>query len=740
MSAMLPTLPVLRPGSLAHVTEAESDPPTAASIIAAKGVAGWSTGRKFNPAFAGSAFADYAAGALTKLYDQIGARDTTSATGSPAKGTGQINGLDYVKLDNTDDKLAIPSLALGSGDWEMWVAVGIDSTTRLNCGVLGLGRAGGTTGMRGTAITNIDIRSDSAGPIAYNVLWDLVPGVHIIRFKRTGGNLYIDVNGEQVGGSIASPVYGKAISGTFTFDQIGKSSTTVFSKTGLCEIIVFNKILTDAEAEVVRVDMNTAWRSGLYVDKTGGTVGALGWNPETAMQNAAEVVSLIHRRGSHIYFKGGEVQKTPLALNTTNQGGIKIDPIVVDRYGAAGLGKPVFDLGTNVAGSGMANDVGTEYSVTTALTSPQGCWAEAAALPLDLNGKKILRLVPGTAGALTYTAATGTPNAIGYQPAIGQWAYSGGKLAVNVGGDPSLYTFHVAEELGSQTSALRPAKNYITMRNLLARYAPYDGCSFEVTQTGARGYFLTAEYCANDCFGGGGNDIGYEDCFGAYSGVGRTTSGPAGDLYSVHGGADGYRLRCGGVGCDKAGYDDLDTTTMVNTDCWSWGCNQGDLHVLNGGGGKTTYINHKTIRESYDQLVCMNITANANVEIQSMTLYNRDVAGSTVALRCSNGTGVADAKNVVCEGFGTDISIAGGTFTHDHCCLHGTVPYGAGVSAGAGDITSAPLFTDAANLNFIPQSNSPLKGAGVAVAGMTTDFAGTTRPNQPTIGAYEAAA
>jgi len=42
------------------------------------------------------------------------------------------------------------------------------------------------------------------------------------------------------------------------------------------------------------------------------------------------------------------------------------------------------------------------------------------------------------------------------------------------------------------------------------------------------------------------------------------------------------------------------------------------------------------------------------------------------------------------------------------------------------------------NFNFTPSSTSPANGAGVAIAGLTTDFNGNTRPNPPSIGAIEA--
>lgn len=699
---------------------------TFSSLVAQSTVA-WSTGRKINPAFAGN-YADKSGGAFTTIYDQVGSRNATGVA-SPAVGTGAINGLDYCKLNGTDMRYSFTSLALGSGDWEVWLAVGLPGALN-SIAMLGLGRSGGTTSLRPSSTVALDIRSDSAGPQAYSLVYPPIPGINIFRVKRTGGSLYIDLNGEQMG----SP-YGRSIAGNFTFDQIGRSSTTVWSAQGFCECVIFTRTLTDAEANVMLANMSAAWRNGLYVDATGGSDSNLGWNAETAYQNVSAVNTLVLRRGAKIKFKYGEKWTSPLVFNTTNQLGTVADPIVVSAYGDSGLAKPTFSGGTAVAGSGMTLDSGTEYSVAVALTNVQGVWAEAAALPADLNGKKVLRLVSGTAGSLTYTPASGTPGAPGYQPAIAQWAYTGGRLRVNVGGSPALYTFQAAQELGSQTSGVRVEKNYFDIYDLLSQYWAYDAFSQGVGQTGSRLFNCQGEYSANDCFGGGGNACSQTDCVAAYPGQGRTTSGPTGDCYSAHGGATLTRLRCTALGGDKAGFDDQDSVTSVNTNCYARGCNQNIFSASNGGGGLQTWNNLIVIRESYDQANAVNCGAGSNHTFSFPTVFNNDSAGSSVALRCST-TGTVNVQNLATKGFGTDLLLAAGTLNHDHCCLPDLVPY-SGTSAGVGDITSDPLFTNTATLDLTLQEGSPCLGAGVAVAGVTTDYAGAARANPPSIGAYE---
>lgn len=705
---------------------------TFASIIKAKALALWSTGRQANPDYAGAP-ADFAAGVCSKIYDQIGVNHATGVS-SPAQGTGTLGGLNYVKLNGTSQYYALTTqIDLTTTPHEVWVIEPKVSGAQVN-NPIGLGLSSNTCGYRWNGNSNIDCRS-TGNMQAYAVQYAPIPGVNVLRFKRAGTSVFIDENGEQMGSS-----YGRTVSGNFSFNQIGRSSTTLFSKNGVCEIIIFNQLLTDAEAAIVQANVSATWRQGIFVDATAGSDADLGWNAETAWQTVGSFISLLHRQGSIINLKYGEKWKNsaqPLAFNTTNQGGIATDYVKVQAYGNPALGLPIIDGGTAVAGSGMTVLTGTEYTVVTTLTSAQGCWAEAAAIPANLLGDKVLRLVQGTAGALTYTPASGTPNAPGYTPAIGSWAYTLGTLHVNVGGDPTLYTFQVAEEQGTQTSGFRPAKNYISAHSIILQYWAYDGVSFEVTQTGARCYFVNSRYNANDSFGGGGQDVGLEDCTGGYSGQGRTLSGPAGDMYSWHGSTRGYRLRCTGYGADKAGIDDLDTTTIINTGLYLQGCNQGVLCVLNGGGGLGTFINCIWVRESNDAPDIINCTANANNNFYFVTVFNRDVAGSTHGIRLSTGGNIV-LKNAVFKGCAVDISYStAASFVHDHCCVPDGTPY-SGVSGGIGDITGDPLFTNETTLDFTLQVGSPCLHAGVAVSGVAADYIGVARANPPSIGAYEA--
>jgi len=57
--------------------------------------------------------------------------------------------------------------------------------------------------------------------------------------------------------------------------------------------------------------------------------------------------------------------------------------------------------------------------------------------------------------------------------------------------------------------------------------------------------------------------------------------------------------------------------------------------------------------------------------------------------------------------------------------------------SGTGNIKSDPLFANAATGNLGLKQMSPCNGTGIAIPGIATDITGYTRPNPPSIGAYE---
>ncbi len=69
-----------------------------------------------------------------------------------------------------------------------------------------------------------------------------------------------------------------------------------------------------------------------------------------------------------------------------------------------------------------------------------------------------------------------------------------------------------------------------------------------------------------------------------------------------------------------------------------------------------------------------------------------------------------------------------------NCDVQGGLP--AGATDGGGNIDADPLFVNAPS-DLHLQAGSPCVGAGLLIAGVLTDKDGSTRPNPPSIGAYE---
>ena len=207
--------------SLSAATTGTTPPPSTFDSIITSATTVWSAGRKVVPTFGGT-FADYAGGVCSKIYDQIGSNDATGQ-GSPTQGPGTINGINYVKPNGTDQYYSLATqIDLATADCEYWMAYAKRNVSPSN-DPIGLGLSTGNCGIRYNGSANFDIRSTSEGPNDYNIRYAMVPGFNIIRIKRLAGKIYIDINGEQMGAT-----YGVSLPGNFSFDQIGRSNTTVF--------------------------------------------------------------------------------------------------------------------------------------------------------------------------------------------------------------------------------------------------------------------------------------------------------------------------------------------------------------------------------------------------------------------------------------------------------------------------------------------------------------------------------
>jgi hypothetical protein len=657
-------------------------------------VAAWSTGRKLSSAFS-SAPATTAAGAYTLVRDQVGTRDA-AASGSPAIGNGTINGLGYAKFDGANDCFTFTALALGSGDWTIFLAVGFSGTP---AGTL-VGRSSSNTAIRHASLTSFSLQSDSAGPASAGTSWVIAKGFHILRIARDGtaGTVQIYQNGEAVGGGAAH-----ALAGSFTFDRFGVQGTSQFwSNMGFGECIVFPRLMSTSDAAQVEADMGAAWRSALFIDATGGNDANTGWEPGSALQTIGAARGMDLRNGSRVVLKCGETwRRDPLLFNRSYQAGTADAPIIIDQYGTGD--KPLLIGSTQVTGP-YGNVGGQEYKVAVVLNNIKGVWA------YDGSGA-ITRLVAGTAGAL----------------AAGQYAYAGGELHFNVGGNPGAYIFECAQ----QDSALpdidgcRPARSHMRVSNIHLMHWPEDGFKFD--HDDCRATDILSEWNGNDGIGGGALDLYLGQSVSRYNGgKGRAVSGAAGDGVSLHGNTT---ITIEDVTClynDKAGIDHQETVTATMRNCWLEGNNQNITSAsLTGTPGTQIWENCVVVRRPGDHPVACQFLRTTAHAVRALTVVNLDSPASTSALYV-NSTGSVTIQNTITDGFHTGVLFSSGTLQHDHNLHNDTTAY-SGVSPGANDVIGDPLFTDRANADFTLQAASPAIGAG-ADLGLSIDYLHRPRP------------
>lgn len=125
-------------------------------------------------------------------------------------------------------------------------------------------------------------------------------------------------------------------------------------------------------------------------------------------------------------------------------------------------------------------------------------------------------------------------------------------------------------------------------------------------------------------------------------------------------------------------------------------------------------------------------SATPRANLAYVTIASPAVAGGPAIYQ---GEGTVVMTNTIIANQAQSISKQAGTLIADYNLLY-NAPTNENV--GAHSITDAdPLFVDPARGNYRLAVGSPAAGAGIAVAGVTTDLDGKSRGNPPTMGAYE---
>lgn len=129
--------------------------------------------------------------------------------------------------------------------------------------------------------------------------------------------------------------------------------------------------------------------------------------------------------------------------------------------------------------------------------------------------------------------------------------------------------------------------------------------------------------------------------------------------------------------------------------------------------------------QNFGILSITNCSLSGNTATKGGGLYNIDIAstsGNTITL--TNDILYGDNGDEVTDSAGSTLSA-----TATHCDIQGGYP-------GTDNIDADPLFVSATDFHL--QTGSPCLGAGTASGAPTTDITGASRPNPPSIGAYDA--
>jgi hypothetical protein len=437
----------------------------------------------------------------------------------------------------------------------------------------------------------------------------------------------------------------------------------------------------------------------MHVDAIDGSDGFSGLSPSRPKRTIAAALALM-----------SPGQKLGLArgrLFNEYPGVVPCDNLTICAYGAGS--RPVVDGGYRVQTSSWTNTTGSEWSTTGVTTAPGNVfwYASGARVGSELQS--------GTAGAL----------------ASGAYAYSGGTLTVNIGGDPRGLLFVVTRYA---TNIEADYRRGLRLLDLDLRHAASNNVQTKSCDD------IAASRCA--MFHSGSDNwncnlastgMQIRHCEFYYPGQAN-----AGDNFSCHQAGGGTVEQCYMEGPGK---DCISNSELGTWDYLQNFFNKGALTIYNDGSGGGTHNAignimkgvhwNATAAPQYALLIGTLATATT-VKVMNNTAY-RGTAGGTQMRGHAYWGGTLTSRNNVVEG-GYQFGVyKNGTpvLDEDYNCVHGAGTTVVAMSLGAHSITSAPQLTDPANDDFRPAAGSPLLAAGQAQAGVIDAFWGAV----PNIGA-----
>jgi len=635
-------------------------------------------------------------GAGTTLPAAFGANGNAALVGAPSYVDRGPHGQRLLNLSQASGQHATFSQVTITGDCELWAVVAVKSlagTKNI------LGRAGSAASaimvQNGAAALNVRTQGGTAtscpGPYTLNL------GLQIVRLRyvQATGTATPYFNGD-IGTATAVGSQG------FVFDQIGRSNAGSLMDGYLGPIMLFDRLLSAQEAGDLLAYLQP-WRSRvLYVASDGSDASGTPWSQATPYASLSQAIAFGLRPGGTIAPKRGQQHRSaPFALpaSTTLDGGLW------------GNGAKAELLGSTAPALALVS--GTTYSFALAV-KPVGY---------------VFRLGAGRVLAERLTEDAASPTA----PAAGRWGWSAGTCYVNAG--IALATGDIEASVDTTTDFMTIAQADCRARDLTLRFACASAAS--VSGTNFWCHSITAEACQGDGLDNSGSATGlWEECVATRNG--RTpASGSDGDGFSCHGTSNVTRLRCRAYDNDRTQMRDLVTTSVIVDQCYMRG--RQPLAVVPQAGTPSTQgtiaRNSVLIADLASDTPYGVYNNNAGkMLLQFCTIYGKGAPGAGAnAVYADTSGGTIAVTNCATFNFDRSLVAAGGAaISEDHNVL-GSVR--SGVAAGSGSVVANPLLTDPANDDLTLQAGSPCIGAGVAIAGITSDYNGRARSDPPDIGA-----
>lgn len=532
-----------------------------------------------------------------------------------------------------------------------------------------------------------------------------------------------------VGSGTANVYINKLLSGSvgalgaggFVFNRIGVSGAAATPYDGyMGPVLIYNRVLTGTEMAQI-INYLIAWRGqNLYVSTSGDDASLTPWNRTTPMGTLSGAAALPFVGYETIAMKGGDVFRITTQARAINDGRSTTERLSWD--GA-------------VWGTGKAQVRG---SSAPAVSLVSGTVYDCGAF-----GSKptyYVHYIPG--GTITFGAnyALGsmqrmvedvsTPTT----PAVGKWGYSGGHVYVNAG--VALTTGDIEVTLATSLISINSTGINWNFRNYVVAFSA--GTSFNTINTNQRTEGIECYFGVQDGNDAVGPLTGFDvvRCVSAWMGEGPAGGGSSsGDGYSAHAGAVVTYTECQAWWNDKGGFNHVDGCTVTHDRCisvgsWPFRGSESTVTVTNSLG--VVAVN------AFSDDCVTAASATDVMTVKNNTLVSLKGAGSGI-LTASAGASITATNNII-TGFAVGLSWQGGgalTANYNDYFANG-VNY-SGTSAGPNDLAVNPAFVDAAAFNYALSPSSTCIGAGVFILGVTTDLAGTTRPNPPSIGAYQVA-